>query len=249
MTLKTRFHAIPLAAALTASVLMLSACAPVVVGGAAAGAAVVATDRRSSGTQLDDQNISFKVEHVISQKLGDAAHVSANTYEGMVLLTGEVPNDAAKAQAGSLAQGVEKVRKVANQLTIGPASSFNVRSNDTWLSSKVRSELLNTKFVPSGSISVTTDKSVVYLQGKVTQAEGEYAANATAGITGVAKVVKLFDIISREEAVRLSGSTPGTNAAPATTGSQHAPIETGGGAAETAAPAGGGGGAQAMPIK
>lgn len=250
MTLKPRIPAIALAAALTASVLTLSACAPVVVGGAAAGAAVVVTDRRTSGTQLDDQNINFKVEHVIAQKLGDAAHVSANTYEGVVLLTGEVPNDAAKAQATSLAQGVEKVKKVVNQLTIGPASSFSVRSNDTWLSSKVRSELLNTKYVPSGSISVTTDKSVVYLQGKVTQAEGEYAANAAAGVSGVAKVVKLFDIISREEAVRLSGSTSANTPAPASSGAQRAPIETGGGAADTAgtaAPAGGG--AQAIPIK
>ncbi|OZI66449.1 BON domain-containing protein [Bordetella genomosp. 11] len=248
MTFKSRFNAIPLAAALAASVVTLSACAPVVVGGAAAGAAVVVTDRRTSGTQLDDQNISFKVEHAISQKLGDTAHVSANTYEGVVLLTGEVPNDAAKAQATSLAQGIEKVKKVVNQLTIGPASSFSVRSNDTWLSSKVRSELLNTKFVPSGSISVTTDKSVVYLQGKVTQAEGEYAANAAAGVSGVTKVVKLFDIISREEAVRLSGSTAGSSAAPANAAPQRAPIETGGGASDAAAPAGGGG-AQAMPIK
>jgi len=247
MIFKTRFNAIPLAAALTASALMLSACAPVVVGGAAAGAAVVVTDRRTSGTQLDDQNVNFKVEHVISQKLGDAAHVSANTYEGVVLLTGEVPNDAAKAQATSLAQGVEKVKKVVNQLTIGPAVDFSVRSNDTWLSSKVRSELLNTKYVPSGSISVTTDKGVVYLQGKVTQAEGEYAANAAAGISGVTKVVKLFDIISRDEAVRLSGSSSGTPAAaPANSAPQRAPIETGGGA-DGAAPAGGG--AQAIPIK
>ncbi|ANN65175.1 BON domain-containing protein [Bordetella bronchialis] len=252
MTLKPRFHTIPLAAALTACVLALSACAPVVVGGAAAGAAVVATDRRTSGTQLDDQNISFKVEHAIAQKLGDAAHVSANTYEGVVLLTGEVPNDAAKAQATSLAQGVEKVKKVVNQLTIGPASSFSVRSNDTWLSSKVRTELLNTKFVPSGSISVTTDKSVVYLQGKVTQAEGEYAANAAAGVSGVAKVVKLFDIISREEAVRLSGGSSGSATAPAQSGSQRAPIETGPGMSNAAAPEGAapaGGGAQAIPIK
>jgi osmotically-inducible protein OsmY len=252
MTFKTRapaarFHALPLAAALVASVLTLSACAPVLVGGAAVGAASVATDRRTSGTQLDDQNINFKVEHNISQKLGDAAHVSANTYEGVVLLTGEVPNDAAKTQAGQLAQGVEKVKKVVNQLTIGPAASFNTRSNDTWLSSKVRTELLNTKFVPSGTINVTTDKSVVYLQGKVTQAEGEYAANAAAGISGVTKVVKLFDIISRDEAVRLSGGSSSPSSSPASTGTQRAPIESGDTSANPAAPAGGG--AQAIPIK
>jgi osmotically-inducible protein OsmY len=245
MTYKTRFLAAPLAAALTASALLLSGCAPVVVGGAAAGAAVVVTDRRTSGTQLEDQNISFKAEHLISQKYGDNARVNANTYEGVVLLTGEVPNDAAKAQATSIAQGVENVKKVVNQLTVGPVSSFSTRSNDTWLSSKVRTELLNTKYVPSGSISVTTDKSVVYLQGKVTQAEGEYAANATAALSGVTKVVKLFDTISREEAVRLSGGASNTPA-PASSAPQRAPIETGG-TSDGGAPAGGG--AQAIPIK
>ncbi|OZI25904.1 phospholipid-binding protein [Bordetella genomosp. 9] len=247
MTLKPRFPAIALAAALTASVLTLTACAPVVVGAAAAGGAVVATDRRTSGTQLDDQSISLKAEHNISEKAGDAARVNASTYEGVVLLTGEVPNDAIKAEATQLAR-VEKVRKVVNQLTVGPAASFSVRSNDTWLASKVRTELINTRYVPSGSISITVDKSVVYLQGKVTQAEGEYAANAAAGVSGVAKVVKLFDIISREDAVRLSGGSSGNAPAPADTGAQRAPIETGNGAAETSsAPAGGG--AQAMPIR
>ncbi len=247
MKFKTRFPAIAMAAALTASVLTLSACAPVVVGAAAAGGAVVATDRRTSGTQLDDQNISFKAEHNISAKAGDAARVNANTYEGVVLLTGEVPNDAIKAEATQLAR-VEKVKKVVNQLTVGPAASFSVRSNDTWLASKVRTELINTKYVPSGSISITVDKGVVYLQGKVTQAEGEYAANAAAGVSGVVKVVKLFDIISREEAVRLSGGSSGAAPAPADSGAQRAPIETGNGAADTS-PAPAGGGAQAIPIK
>jgi osmotically-inducible protein OsmY len=259
MTFRTRSFAVPLAIALTVPVLM-SACAPVVVGGAAAGAAVVVTDRRTSGIQLEDQNIGFKVERLTSQKFGDSARISANSYEGMVLLTGEAPTEAAKEQATALARGVENVKKVVNQITVGPVASFSTRSNDTWLTSKVRTELLNTKFVPSGTISVTTDKGVVYLQGKVTQAEGEYAANATAGLNGVVKVVKLFDIISRDEAVRLSGSgnTPaGGSASPA-----RAPIETGAGddsnAPGMAGPdgtggggggGGGTGGAQAIPIK
>jgi osmotically-inducible protein OsmY len=248
MTSKTRFLAVPLAAALTASALLLSGCAPLVVGGAAAGAAVVVTDRRTSGTQLEDQNISFKVESQMSQKFGDTARVNASTYEGVVLLTGDVPNEAAKSQATSLAQGVENVKKVVNQLSVGPVASFSTRSNDTWLGSKVRTELLNTKYVPSGTISVTVDKGVVYLQGKVTQAEGEYAANAAAGVSGVTKVVKLFDTISREEAIRLSGGSSGNKpAADSAAPQQRAPIETGDTSAGGSAPAGGG--AQAIPIK
>ena len=90
---------------------------------------------------------------------------------------------------------------------MGPIASFGTRSNDTWLTSKVKTALINTKYVPSGTIALTTDHSVVYLMGKVTQAEGEYAANATADVGGVAKVVKLFETISREEAIRLSNSS------------------------------------------
>jgi osmotically-inducible protein OsmY len=247
MTFRTRFAAVPLALALGVSALTLSGCAPMVVGGAAAGAAVVVTDRRTSGIQLEDQNIGFKVERAASQKFGDTARISANVYEGVVLLTGEAPTEAAKEQATSLAQGVENVKRVINQITVGPVASFSTRSNDTWLTSKVRTELLNTKYVPSGTISITTDKGVVYLQGKVTQAEGEYAANATAALSGVTKVVKLFDIISREEAVRLSGSNAGNAPAATGSGATRAPIETGGAADGGAAPAGSG--AQAMPIK
>jgi osmotically-inducible protein OsmY len=211
-----------------------------VVGGAAAGVAIMATDRRTSGTQLEDQNISLKAERAMSRTFGKTARVNANTYEGVVLLTGEVPNDAAKAQATLLAQDVENVKKVVNQLTVGPISPFSTRSADTWLSSKVRTELLNTDHVPSGSISVTTDKSVVYLQGKMTQTEGEHAANAAASVSGVTRVVKLFDTISREKAERLSGRASHTPAPANATLQDAAAIES----ADKPES-----GAQAMPIK
>jgi osmotically-inducible protein OsmY len=243
----TRSFTGPLILALAAATVSLSACAPVVVGGAAAGTAVVVTDRRTSGVQLEDQNISFKVERAMSQKFGDTARISANAYNGQVLLTGDAPSEAVKDQATGLARGVESVKTVVNQITVTPLSPFSSRSNDTWITSKVRSELLNTKFVPSGSISITTDKGVVYLQGKVTQAEGEYAANATAGVGGVTKVVKLFDIISRDEAVRLSGSNASTPASSTSATPAQAPIETGG--AATDGSSAGSSGVQAIPIK
>ena len=150
--------------------------------------------------------MAFKAQHQISQKLGETARVNAMAYGGILLLTGDVPTDEAKNQATAMARGVENVKQVVNQLTVGPIASLGVRSNDTWLTSKVKTALINTKYVPSGTIAVTTDHSVVYLMGKLTQAEGDYAANAAADVGGVAKVVKLFETISREEAVRLSGS-------------------------------------------
>lgn len=240
---KTAARPLLLAALLGAAALSLSACAPLVVGGAAATTAVVITDRRTSGAQLEDQNISFKAERQISEKLGDTARVSAMSYNSVVLLTGDVPSEAAKAQATALAQGVTHVKSVVNQLNVGPVASFSTRSNDTWLTSKVKTTLLNTKYVPSATIAVTTDRSVVYLMGLVTEAEGNYAATAASQVSGVAKVVKLFEIISREEALRLSGSGtqpegPQSNSTPQ---GKAAPIESGGGGSVD--------GVQVMPIK
>ncbi|HEY0296962.1 MAG TPA: BON domain-containing protein [Bordetella sp.] len=235
-----------LAAALAGTASGLSGCIPLLFGGAAAGTATVVTDRRSSGTQLDDQTIAFKVENQVSKQLGNSENtrINATSYEGRVLITGDVPTEAAKSQATAAASQVEKVKSVANQLTVGPVESLGDRSNDSWLGSKVRTALLNAKYVPSGAITSTTDHSVVYLMGKVTQEEGNYAAAAVSGVGGVAKVVKLFTYISRDEAIRLSGNTTtsapdSTSAAPATT----APIENGDDAA------GGNDSMQAMPIK
>nr|WP_094851130.1 BON domain-containing protein [Bordetella genomosp. 10] len=245
---RTRTRTALLALSLAGAALTLSGCiAPVVMGGAAAGTAVVVSDRRSSGAQLDDQNLGFKVQHAISQKLGDSVRIDANVYDGQVLLTGDAPTEAAKAQATNIAKTQEGVKTVYNEMVVGAPASFGTRSNDTWLSSKVRTSLLNTKFVPSGSISVTTDRSVVFLQGKVTQTEGEYAANAAAEVSGVHKVVKLFNTISREEAVRLSGSySDPTGTSTKSPGS--APVVNAPGADSTSS-APGGAAVESMPIK
>lgn len=242
---RTAVRPLMLAAALSTAALSLSACAPLIVGGAAATTAVVVTDRRTSGTQLEDQNMAFKAQSQISQKLGDTARVNAMAYGGHLLLTGDVPTEEAKSQATAIAQSVENVKQVINQLNVGPIASFGTRSNDTWLTSKVKTALINTKYVPSGTIALTTDHSVVYLMGKVTQAEGEYAANATADVGGVAKVVKLFETISREEAIRLSNSSTRDNSK-----ETKAPIESGAGGAAASEPASGtSSGVEAMPIK
>ncbi len=242
---RTAVRPLMLAAALSTAALSLSACAPLIVGGAAATTAVVVTDRRTSGIQLEDQNMAFKAQSQISQKLGDTARVNAMAYGGHLLLTGDVPTEEAKSQATAIAQGIENVKQVINQLNVGPIASFGTRSNDTWLTSKVKTALINTKYVPSGTIALTTDHSVVYLMGKVTQAEGDYAANATADVGGVAKVVKLFETISREEAIRLSNSSTRNNST-----ETKAPIESGAGAAPSDnAAAGTSSGVEAMPIK
>jgi len=204
-----------LAAVLAASAGALSACAPVLVGGAAATTAVVVTDRRTTGIQLEDQNIAFKVESNMAQRFGDKARINALSYQGRVLLTGDAPDETVKSQAAEIASRIENVKSVVNQVVVRPVATFSQRSNDTWLSSKVRAALINTKGVPSGTIDLTTDRSVVYLMGKVTSTEGDYAAAAAANVGGVARVVKLFDIMSPEEAAALAASQKGGEARPA----------------------------------
>lgn len=233
-----------LAAMIATAAVSLSACAPLIVGGAAATTAVVITDRRTSGAQLEDKNIEFKAEKQIGDKLGDSARVNALSYNNVLLLTGDVPSAEAKAQATSIAQSIQHVKKVVNQLNIGPAAPFSTRSNDTWLTSKVKTQLINTKYVPSATIDITTDRGVVYMMGLVTEAEGDYAANAASTVSGVTKVVKIFETISREEALRLSGQSnaKSSNTSSSGTSSQtHAPIESGSGNT--------GGGVELMPIK
>ena len=252
MTVHSRGLLRPLAciAAVMALSMTVSACVPLVAGGAAAaGTATVITDRRSSGQQLDDNNISFKVEGQIHKEMGDPAKVSAHVYNGMVLLLGEVPDAGKIARAEAIARGTLNVKSVVNQLTVGTPQTLSERTNDTLLTSKVKTALVRAQYVPSNTINVTTNRGTVYLLGLTTVNEGRYAASAAAGVGGVRKVVKLFETISREEAVRLSGGEASGDGKQAPIAEQKAaPIEDSAGGNQ--APASGtGGGVEVMPIK
>ncbi|MYN12985.1 BON domain-containing protein [Pusillimonas sp. TS35] len=184
-----------IASALLAATTALSGCGLMVLGGAGT-AAAVATDRRTAGEQLDDESIELKAGSEMRQLVGEQGRVAATAYAGLVLLTGDVANAQQKQKAGEIVSRIPKVRRVVNELRIGPITELSVRTNDTWITSKVRGNLINTKEVPSRTMVVQTERGVVYLLGKVTAAEGERAGKVAAGVPGVSKVVKLFDIIS-----------------------------------------------------
>jgi len=152
--------------------------------------------RRTAGEQLDDESIELKAGSEMRQLVGEQGRVAATAYAGLVLLTGDVANAQQKQKAGEIVSRIPKVRRVVNELRIGPITELSVRTNDTWITSKVRGNLINTKEVPSRTMVVQTERGVVYLLGKVTAAEGERAGKVAAGVPGVSKVVKLFDIIS-----------------------------------------------------
>lgn len=185
-----------LALAMAAAVLPVTGCAPLVVGGAVAGTAMVATDRRSTGSQLDDQSIELRLSNAFGEKFTrDQANISVTSYNRRVLLTGEVTNESAKAEAQALAEKSPNVAAVLNELYVGNLSTLANRNFDTALTAKVIAALAAAQDVPSGTIKVVTSRSVVYLMGLVTPHEGELAARVASRVAGVHKVVKCFEYL------------------------------------------------------
>ncbi len=187
------------------AVVLLSGCAPLVVGGAAVGGALVVTDRRSVGIQLEDETIERRINRALAEKFPrDRANISVTSYNRRVLLTGEVVNEQGKLDAQAIAEKTENVAGVLNELHIGSLSTLSNRNFDTALSAKVRAALLEAKGVPSATVKIVSERSVVYLMGRVTQEEGEAAARAASRVSGVRQVVKYFDYLSESEAAELN---------------------------------------------
>ena len=186
----------------------LSGCAPLVVGGAAATTAVVASDRRTAGEQVEDQTIEMKAGSEMRKLVGEKGRVNTVSYAGNVLLMGDVPTEQDKQRAQELVSKIEKVKRVYNQLRVGEITPLSVRTNDSWLSTKVTTTLINTKDVPTRTIIVATERGVVYLLGRVTPAESERAGKAAAGVAGINKVVKLFEIVSPESLATDKSAAP-----------------------------------------
>ena len=186
------FFATALLATLAAQ---LSACVPVVVGGAAAGGAVAA-DRRTSGIFVEDENIELKAVKFMETTLGESSHVNVTSYNRNVLLTGEVPNVAAKTSAETFVKSIQNVRAITNEITISPKTAISSRSNDTYLTSKVKTKFVTENQFPANIVKVVTENSVVYLLGIVNKTEADAAAEIARNTDGVNKVVKVFEYIN-----------------------------------------------------
>ncbi|MEQ1487413.1 MAG: BON domain-containing protein [Methylotenera sp.] len=170
----------------------ITACVPVVVGGAAAGGAMAA-DRRTSGIYVEDENIELKAFKKIESNLGEDAHVNVISYNRNVLLTGEVPVAESKPKAESLIKEIPNVRSITNEIVVGPKSSLGSRSNDSYLTSKVKTKFVTEGKFAANHVKVVTENNVVYLLGIVTQAEGDAAAEIARTTDGVTRVVKVFE--------------------------------------------------------
>jgi len=200
-------------AVVLATMLALTACAPLVVGAIVAGTAVVATDRRTTGAQVDDTTIELRISNELGTALkGEPIHIAVNSFERKVLLTGEVPSEAVKMRAGEVAARSLTVRQVINELAIAPPSTFGQRSSDTTLGGKVRAAFVNTKEIAFNSVDIVTERGIVYLMGVVTEKEGEVAAHVASRVSGVKQVVKVFDYASAEEVQRRRAAVTGAPA-------------------------------------
>ena len=229
--------------ALAGTSALLQGCVPLLVGGAAATTGIVVVDRRTVGPQVEDKTIEITVANSIRTKFGDSVRITTTSYDGVVLVTGDSLGNDRKAEITEIARKTQSVKSVSNQINVvKETASFGQLSNDTWITSKVMTTLATTNEIPSRTIIVVTDRSVVYLMGMVTQREGDLAAAAAAQVSGVKRVDKLFQVISAAEANKLDDSNRVFNKSAS---SNTTPL---GEAPAAAAPASGAG-VEVMPIK
>lgn len=198
--MKTRTLA--LALVLSGTLVGLTGCFPIVAGGMVGGVMLV-SDRRTSGTVIEDETIEQKAAARIRENLGERGHVNVTSYSRQVLLTGEVPSAQDKQLVEKLVSGVENVNKIVNELAVMGNSSLTQRSSDSLITSKAKANLLDAKDLPANAFKVVTERGTTYLLGRVTQREANRGTDIVRATSGVQRVVRVLEIISEEELARM----------------------------------------------
>ena len=200
--------AIALCATATVS---LQACIPLAVGGAVAMGGMSATDRRTIGAQTEDKTIALKGGQRIGNLIRDNnSHVNINSFNRKVLLTGEVKDQQMKDAVEREAAAIEGVVSVVNELEISGTASVTSRTSDTIITGKVKASLVDTKDISANLYKVVTERGIVYLMGRVTQREGRIAGEVASGVSGVTKVVKVFEYIEDDKAPQTQQASQGS---------------------------------------
>ena len=181
-----------------ASLASLQGCVLLLGAGAVAGGLSL-NDRRTSGTQIEDQSIEMKSGGRIRDAIGDKGHINVTSYNRIALITGEVPTDADKAAAEKAIAGIEGVTNVVNELEVGANSTISTRSSDTVITTRVKSALIDAKDVQASAIKVVTERGNVYLMGRVTEREAVRATEVARAQPSVLKVVRVFEILTEEQ--------------------------------------------------
>ncbi len=176
---------------------VMSGCTFVAATAAAVTAIDIARDRRTTGSYIDDQLIETKgkYELITNPDLKGTTHFNVTSMNGVVLLTGEAPRPEQRTLAVDIVQDIAQVRQVVNEVKIAGKSNLGSRSNDSWLTSKVKVRLFDADNLDATRIKVVTESSIVYLMGLVSRIEGDSAAQSARTVTGVERVVKVFEYI------------------------------------------------------
>jgi len=203
-TLSTLRRRHPLATSLVAGALAVTTLASMqgciaLLGGAAVAGGLSLNDRRTGGTQIEDQSIELKSGGRLREAIGEKGHINVTSYNRIVLLSGEVPTEADKAAAEKAVRDIEGVSNVVNELEVGPDSTLSTRSSDTLITTRVKSALIDAKDVQASAIKVVTERGNVYLMGRVTEREATRAAEIARAQPSVLKVVRVFEILTEEQ--------------------------------------------------
>jgi osmotically-inducible protein OsmY len=177
----------------------LASCAAPLMFGGVIGGAMVASDRRSAGIQVEDETIEQRSATAMRENFGSKEHINITSYNRQVLITGEVSNNTVRRQVESLVSRVENVRAVVNELAVGPASSVSDRASDAVLVAKVKASMVDTEDVFANVYKVVGERGTVYLMGRVTQREAKRATDVVRGVSGVKRVVRVFEYITEDE--------------------------------------------------
>jgi osmotically-inducible protein OsmY len=176
----------------------LGGCAAAIVGGAVVGG-MVATDRRTTGAQVDDQNIELRAANNLSATFGDRAHLTVTSYNAQVLLTGEVPTAQDKQLAEQIVSRVPSVRAVVNELAVMPNATIEQRSSDSLITAQIKAAMVDSSDIFANLFKVVTERGTVYLMGRVTRKEADKATETVRGVGGVRRVVRVLEIVSEAE--------------------------------------------------
>jgi len=194
---------VALGVVLLGSVLSLSACFPLAAGGALM-TGIVSADRRSSGTQLEDKNIEMKASYQVRQNLGERAHISINSYNRQVLITGEVPSAQDKALVEKLVRDVDSVNTVLNEVGVMGNTSLSERLSDAETYGRVNAAIFDAKDLTTSAFKIVTERGVVYVMGRVTARESKRVTEIVTNVSGVKKMVRVFELVSEDELARIS---------------------------------------------
>lgn len=208
-------------AALLTVLPVLEGCVPAVVGGAAVGV-LSAYDRRSTGTQTDDETTEWKAAQRIPDQYQNFSHVNFTSYNRRLLITGEVPSQEAKSVIENEVRKIEGVREVYNEVGVGQVSSLGSRSNDSYITSKVKARLVDSNQLSANHVKVVTERAIVYLMGIVNEREAKVAVAVARTTAGVSRVVNVMEIVGEDETRRIDNQTLGSRTPPPAS----APVES-----------------------